>query len=100
MIKKDRILISTLIVWTFTHTYLLITNINTTEIRNFRIVDQQLYNHIPTDYFYPFTSRQNFAISSSWAIDFYDYTEYFVYVIGAWALFFIYKLLYKEEELK
>ena len=93
MKQRDRIIISGLIVWTFFHTYLLIKNINTTENRNVRIADWQIYNHVPTDYFYPFTARPNFAIKSSFDIGFYDYTEFFVYVVGAWLCFLLYKLL-------
>ena len=54
--------------------------------------------------FYPSTKQwgDTELNGGNFNLDYYDYTEFFVYIVGAWGLFFIYKLLSKEgeEELK
>ncbi len=116
MIKKDRILVSALIVWTFIHSYLILKTFNNTDDRHpigkykdpislgfpedFLITSMSVNRK---DVFYPFTKDLGVIelTCGNFELDFYDYTEFFVYVFGAWGLFFIYKLLYKvEEELK
>ena len=84
MKRKDRIIISVLVVWTFIHTYLLL--INYKRVFGYRYIN---VNKL----FYPFTKDTYYPNLSSFNLDFYDYSEYFIYVVGAWVGFFIYKFL-------
>lgn len=93
MEKLNRKILSVLIIWTFIHTYLLIINISTEEIPNFILLTQESYSHKPTHYFYPFTARPAFLTGKNFDSSFYDYTEFFVYVVGAWTSFVVYNLL-------
>ncbi len=107
MTKKDRIITSALIVWTFLHCFLMLKTINNSnQIKTSflffgKYKERDLHK---TDLFYPFTKMEEnkvmFWITDNFNLNFYDYTEFFVYIGGAWGLFFIYKLLSKKEELK
>ena len=116
MSKADKIIVVVLIVWSFIHAFLLIKNIDI--IKNNVAGTFQFYEHTikraPTYYFFPFTKQiyvqlydtsdglhhYSYSEGTAWGnfnTDFYDYTEFFVYVVGAWMLFFIYRLLKPRE---
>jgi hypothetical protein len=80
MNRKDRIIIAVLTVWTFIHTYFLIVNNYTDEF----VVDEQ------RKYFYPFADKYQETFFDTQT---YDSSEFFVYVVGAWVGFLIYKFL-------
>ena len=48
----------------------------------FIFINDQYERFVPQAYFYPFTN----------SINYYDYTELFVYVGGAWLGYFLYRL--------
>lgn len=82
MTKTLKMVITILCLWTFLHTFLLLRNIDSKYA--YRVLfSEGDTNPLRIQRFYPFTGT----------IIFYDYTEYFVYVGGAWMLFFLYRLL-------
>jgi hypothetical protein len=88
MTKRDRIIISVLIVWTFIHTYFLLANyIDSSKDRYGRFVT------IQKEWFYPFTVNYSYNPANYFDLWYYDYSEYFVYVVGAWGGLFLYKFL-------
>jgi hypothetical protein len=98
--KKDKIIISVLAVWTFIHSYFLLFNINTDRVYwHFSTeVDTDVIANLPvTKFFYPFTYSEIYSAiypqAKYFNLEFYDYSEYFIYVVGAWVGFFIYKFL-------
>ena len=95
--KKEKLLIAALCIWSFIHTYLLVKNNSGFEyvITNGKkalVINRKLVN--PVDIFYPFTKDQNNDISN-FDLKFYDYSEYFFYVAGAWLVYLLYKYLKK-----
>ena len=82
MKQNDKISVVAITVWTFIHTYLLLKNIGA-KVLIMDETDVSITYVRPTDYFYPFIPE---AIRD---VGFYDYSEYFVYVVGAWGFFFL-----------
>ncbi len=76
MKKTDKVILAILSIWTFIHCYLII-----------------------TDLFYSFTAREGsntgkrFVYCSRYNLNYYQYTDFFIYVGGAWLCFLLYKLL-------
>ena len=76
MKKTDKVILAILSIWTFIHCYLII-----------------------TDLFYSSTTREGdntgkrFMYCSRYNLNYYHYTEFFIYVGGAWLCFLLYKLL-------
>jgi hypothetical protein len=103
MKKVDKVIVAILSIWTFIHCYLIIQAINYPQIIN--AIDSN--NNIPeedwisyeinkSDMFYPFTRfylPDESYFFGDFCVEFYDYSEFFVYVVGAWGLFLLYKLL-------
>jgi hypothetical protein len=105
MKQHDKILITILSIWTFIHCFLILKAMDYPKKieLGFKIVNfagNTSYNTWPiskTERFYPFTLNADYYDSTLFDIRFYDYTEYFVYIVGAWGLFFIYKLWSKNS---
>jgi len=74
MSQQVRRVVAALVVWTLLHTYLLMKGY---------LARQVFDTPFAYDGFYPFPAD----------IENYDVTEYFVYVIGIWTLFFLYRFL-------
>lgn len=98
MKKHDRIIISLLTVWTFIHTYIML--FKTTELRDEyycwregEYPDGVAHYISIRELFYPFTYSSEYPDATYFNSTFYDYTEYFIYVAGAWMCFFLYKFL-------
>lgn len=96
--KKEKMVISVLCVWSFIHTYIIIKNnsgfgsfVGESGIR-ILLIDGKPEMTNPSDYFYPFYRGIYFWSST---IRYYDYTEYFFYVGGAWLIYFLYRFLKK-----
>lgn len=96
---KEKIVISVLCVWSFIHTYLLITNY--TKVIHNPYFSEEISSR---QLFYPFTSylykgSRGYMLGTiseqfqNFDLRFYDYTEYFVYVGGVWMIYFIYRYL-------
>jgi len=117
MKQQDKILIVILSIWSFIHCFFML------KVGNIKIVKDSFFvmknenvdwvdgsgglinvEFKPTEMFYPSTKQwgDTELNGGNFNLDYYDYTEFFVYIVGAWGLFFIYKLLSKEgeEELK
>lgn len=95
-LERDKKLVSALCIWSFIHTYIIIRNNSGYEsaysqgLKLLRIDgDVKLTN--PVELFYPFYAWRSLFLYSR--IEMYDYTEYFVYVGGAWLVFLLYKYL-------
>lgn len=96
--NKQRVIISALCVWSFLHTFIL--------LRFIRVITIQLiisYSSVvvtPYEKFYPFTfidytrgdCKEEF-ISRNFDMRFYDFSEYFFYVAGAWMIYYLYRYL-------
>jgi len=83
MKQRDKVIIVILGIWTFIHCYLMIKAAGGRVVLD--ISDEFIISKAArVRDFYPFTSE---------LIAKYDYTELFVYVVGAWGLFFAYKFL-------
>lgn len=102
MKKTDKVIVAILSIWTFIHCYLILMAINLPEkIKMPYVVNGRfrVFYFVKTDFFYPFTTMEggNTGIHSigcyTYDIRYYDYTEFFVYVAGAWLCFLLYKLL-------
>lgn len=97
MSKKEKIIIVVLCVWSFIHTYLLLTH-----LQRF-VLDLRNGNEVQSlDLFYPFTlywgqyTNLRIVVVHNFDLRFYDYTEYFIYVVGAWMLYFLLRFLKKK----
>jgi hypothetical protein len=100
MKQTDKIIVAILSIWTFIHCYLMLIADNSREVNvsamydfdDGIITDFSVYK---TSMFYPFTKLPGNTERTTgyFRFDFYDYTEFFVYVIGAWLCFLLYKLL-------
>jgi hypothetical protein len=98
MKQTDKVIVAILSIWTFIHCYLMLIASNYPE----EVYAQYLWNGtvnnfhlVKTDLFYPFTGKWNNIelLSGSFNLEYYDYSEVFVYVVGAWLCFLLYKLL-------
>ena len=89
--KRDKLIISALCIWSFVHTYLIIrsSQFDYIESRGLRFLDLKIFS--PTSMFYPFTKNGWFNGR------YYDFSEYFVYVGGAWLMYLLYRLFRKYE---
>lgn len=90
--KRDKLVISALCIWSFLHSYLIIRS------HQFEYLEDHGLKYIhgkrfsPSSEFYPFTNN----LESYWFdVRYYDFTEYFVYVVGAWFIFFLFRFLKK-----
>lgn len=91
--KGNKIVVAILSMWTFLHTYLIIKSQNESmDIQGIKMTldGQRLF---PNNAFYPFSS--NFY-SDTFNVAYYDFSEYFVYVGGAWLIFFLFKYFQKK----
>jgi hypothetical protein len=100
MKNNDRIVLSILSVWTFVHFCLLGLNYKTSTFQT-RIPgawkgDYYTFDRTPEEKFYPFTT----GIESAFDIRYYDFSEFAVYVLGAWLIFVLYKLNDKKNHIK
>lgn len=92
MKNNDQFLLSVLSIWTFVHACLLGLNYKTSSFQT-RIPgawrgDYLTIDRTPEEKFYPFTS----GIETAFDIRYYDFSEFTVYVLGAWLIFVLYKL--------
>ena len=86
MNKKQRIIISALCVWSFVNAFILIRNGKYEFIQNgYKFIFHNGKVYRPETGFYPFSN----------SIYYYDSTELFVYVGGAWLIYFLYRFLKK-----
>jgi hypothetical protein len=102
MKQTDKVLIAILSIWTFIHCYLMLKTVNYPEnISAPHLWLGQINSNVlvKTDLFYPFTSKINNTelLSGSFNLAYYDYSEFFVYVVGAWGLFLLYKFLRSKK---
>lgn len=76
------------------HTYFLILNF---EIKGAEVICDYYHTgdsfFLKNQLFYPFTNVENTVNIRNFDLRFYDYSEYFVYVIGAWMCFYLFKFL-------
>lgn len=106
MKKFDKIIISVLIIWTFIHCFLMLKTINNEKYitEGFEIVYQRdpvRLDLLKTDLFYPFTKKRDdtiFIDATYFNLKYYDYSEFFAYVVGAWTIFFIYNLIFSKNK--
>lgn len=107
-LKSYKLVIPTLCIWSFINTYALLQNIETKKAGVIGL-DYGLKVFSPLEKFYPFTSHLYYLHSTNntpypktafgyFNLNFYDYTEYFVYVGGVWMIYFLYRYL-KESKL-
>lgn len=121
MSKIGKVVIVILCVWTFTHTYLLINNWDGAKYSiarnihddNHRNYDGRTVVWRCNEKFYPFTvvkykieeyDRSGKLIDTGklafksyyFNNNFYDFTEFFAYVAGAWMLYFLYWFFKKK----
>jgi hypothetical protein len=102
MKQTDKVLIVILSIWTFIHCFLLLKGLNYKNPLRYSISEggiHSTYFFNKADRFYPFTNvvLNEKTVYSDYNFVFYDYTEFFVYVVGAWGLFFIYKFLFQKK---
>lgn len=110
MSKKERIIISVLVLWTFLLSFLLIlsfhndgmTNNGYNEYPQVRSGSVERYTkHIDGRYdrFFPFTYSNSLKTTNSgyFNIEYYDYTEFLIYVVLAWIIFFLYRFVNKDK---
>jgi len=89
MNKKDRVIIAILSIWTFVHIFILY--ISKKEVIN------------KTENFYPFIWRYNVYGVNHWQtvwdinLNYYDFSEFLVYVVLVWLIFFLNKFINKEK---
>jgi|SRR5665647_258269 len=100
--NKHRVLISALCLWSFLHTFILLRFIRVVAVVLDTAGPNKAYS--PYDMFYPFTfngyyySRSNAEIiSHNFDMRFYDFSEYFFYVGGAWLIYLLYRFLFFES---
>jgi hypothetical protein len=99
MKQKERIVIVILGIWTFVNCFLLLKGLNYKNPLRYSINEggwyDTNYHFYKSDRFYPFTKiiLNKKTVGSNYNFAFYDYTEFFVYVLGAWGLLIIYKFL-------
>lgn len=106
MKKLDKIILSVLIIWTFIHCFLMLKTINnekyiTESFEIVNLVDQVRLDLLKTDLFYPFTNKRDdivFINGTYFNLKYYDYSEFFAYVVGAWTIFFIYNLIFSKNK--
>jgi len=89
--NKDKLIVSSLCIWSFINAFVLLKYFGGSSFKKGWAIkiDQR-------DLFYPFTYSSDFR---KYDIRFYDYTEFFVYVGGAWLIYFLYRYL-KGSKLK
>ena len=113
VIAKEKIVISVLCVWSFINTYILLKRFRINQFRMEQGYGNSEY-YSPFERFYPFTfsktthynsntgvwddisnieGASDMGFSHYFDIRFYDYTEYFIYVIGFWMIYFLYRYL-------
>lgn len=103
MKQKEKIVIVTLGVWTFIHCFILLIGLNYENPLSYSINEggwyDTHYSFYKVDKFYPFTNiiLNKKTVSSNYNYAFYDYSEFFVYIAGAWGLLFIYKFLFQKK---
>ena len=96
---NEKYIVVILSIWSFTHTYLLLISFQFSNQKSFRF--KHFEDLTKFDLFYPFTSLYHFEYNfisfdnKFFDIRFYDYTEYFIYVLGTWLIFILYKYLKK-----
>lgn len=96
--QKEKVKIAALLLWSFVHSYIIIRNnigYGSTVQQGIKllIIDKHPVMENPVEYFYPLYMWKHFFLYSE--ICYYDYTEYFVYVVGAWLIYFLYRFLKK-----
>ncbi len=103
MKQTDKIIIVILSVWTFIHCYLLLQGLNYENSLLYSIKygdgSSSNYDFYKGEKFYPFTEIiiNKETVCSNYDFAFYDYSEFFIYVVGAWGLLLIYKFLSKKK---
>lgn len=110
MKKTDKAIVAILGIWTFINCFLMLKTFDNPKYLKVNCVAAKHYdtgyveNYYTEMYinrktvFYPFTTIENkgdkvVIYSRFFNTGYYDYTEFFVYVAGAWGLFLLYKLL-------
>jgi len=104
--KNNKAIVSALCIWTFIHTFILLRYYELSGIWIISMGHNDDYYLSKLSKFFPFTyikkevngMGQIFEYTGNQLFDirFYDKTEYFVYVIGAWLIYFLYRYLKKE----
>jgi len=89
--NRNKLVIPVLCLWSFMHTYLIVKSnqVEYIEYQGLKLtLDGEIFS--TSSKFYPFTSSGGY----SWFdVRYYDFTEYFVYVGGAWLIYFLYRYL-------
>lgn len=89
--NSSKLIISALCLWSFIHTYLIVKSyqFEYIEYQGLKLtLDGEIFSS--SSKFYPFTSSGGY---SRFDVRYYDFTEYFVYVAGAWMIYFLYRYL-------
>jgi hypothetical protein len=103
MKTRQKFFIILLCLWSFIHLFLFLKNIGIDGVNHYQYVNRISYEGSAKNVFYPFTSGYYSStdyykgFSKSFDSRFYDYTELFFYVGGAWLVFFLIKYLYKKD---
>ena len=111
--KQDKIIVSLLSIWTFAHIYFFLKSFNIKIVKDsFSLwtdknsawvqgLPNQSIEFKPQDFFYPFTKKwgDTELNGGNFNLDYYDSTEFFAYVVGAWLCFFLYKFLISKENI-
>jgi len=96
--NKQRVIISALCVWSFLHTFILLRYIRVVEIVLSVNNWSEKETGTPYDMFYPFTSKEySNGYIHNFDMRFYDFSEYFFYVGGAWMIYYLYRYLSSES---
>lgn len=102
---NEKYIVVMLTIWSFIHTYLLLKSFSFPnnpfiESKNQLYLYRDLFYMTKSDIFYPFTNLSNEKAFNRikfhpeyFDLRFYDYTEYFVYAVGVWVAFILYKYL-------
>ena len=100
--NKQRVIISVLCVWSFLNTFILLKFIRVAAVLLYSPGSKKIYS--PYDMFYPFifngydvNSSYKEFISHNFDMRFYDFSEYFFYVGGAWMIYYLYRYLSSES---
>lgn len=73
-----------LLVWTFLNAYILVSNSKyEMVVSGFKFIYHDHKRYVPIEGFYPFSDP----------IYYYDTTEFYVYVGGAWLVYLLYRIL-------
>ena len=94
--KKEKVIVSSLCVWSFIHSYVIIRNnsgFGSVESQGMKVLlidgSPEVIN--PVEYFYPIYKWKYYFLHAE--ISYYDFTEYFFYVGGVWMIYFLCRYL-------